>query len=78
MAKFVSFTYEVSLRAFRCWKCGTWWALEEHLGDSSTTCPRCLREENESLRKTVTGLGKTVSAMKGALTKANKRWRKAK
>lgn len=76
MSRRLSFQTDITLVLHRCWKCGNWWGVEERVSTSSTLCPCCTHAENESLRGTVTQLGATISALKGALTKAKKRWQK--
>ena len=66
------FSPKLQLTARRCYQCGRYWAIESSC-PASALCPRCQEEQTENARDTVRQLERTISCLRGALTKAKKR-----
>lgn len=64
----------VHLTVNRCCECGRWWANERGRG---TGCPHCMNEALAELYANLEKQGRTITGLKGALTKAKKKLAKA-
>lgn len=60
----------LTLNGNRCVTCGRWWAVEQYV---SGTCPKCAARRIAAADDEVAVAHRTIAALRGALTKANRR-----
>lgn len=70
---------DIELTVQRCYECGRCYAYESNRSweyKGNTACPHCAQRIKAEHFKRIEELGRTVAALKGALTKAKRRHRR--
>ena len=61
-------THIIEFTTKRCWKCGTFWAIET-THNMTNECPRCARQSINQLQNDVSSLAHTISGLRGAVVR---------